>query len=77
MELKREENTKPEEEVLEDRYLEVALRKLNGDFPLPNFGKEEDVFMLYTVFLHACSRLMVAPCIDLFATAAHHNAGCY
>jgi len=58
---------------LEDKYGEVALRKLDGDFPLPKFGKEEDVFMLSTVFLHACSRLMVAPCIDLFATAAHHQ----
>ena len=41
VELKREESPRSEEEVLEDTYGEVALRKLDGDFPLPKFGKEE------------------------------------
>ena len=37
------------------------------------FGREEDVKMLTTVFMYACKTLMVTPCVDLFATAAHNQ----
>ena len=56
-----------------DCYGEVKLERLKGVFPLLPFGKEEDVRMLPTVFMHACKTLMVTPCVDLFATAAHHQ----
>ena len=56
----------------EDNYGEVVLERLPGEVELPVFQELEEVKLKPSVFLLMCKELVVAPCIDLFASHRHH-----
>jgi hypothetical protein len=59
--------------ISEDRFGEVVLKKLERHLPLPAYGAVEDVKMKPEILMRMCQNLLVTPCIDLFASANHHQ----
>ena len=57
----------------EDKYLEVVLERLPGEVDLPLFQELEEVKLKPSIFGLMCKELVVAPCIDLFASYKHHQ----
>jgi hypothetical protein len=57
----------------EDCFGEVLLTKLTEPQPLPSFEAVEVVKMKPEILLRMCRDLLVTPCIDLFASAKHHQ----
>ena len=57
----------------EDKYGEVVLERLPGEVELPLFQELEEVKLKPSVFGLMCKELVVAPCIDLFASNRHHQ----
>ena len=57
----------------EDKYGEVVLERLPGDVELPLFQELEEVKLKPSIFGLMCKELVVAPCIDLFASHRHHQ----
>lgn len=46
---------------------------MKADVPLLEYGTVEDVLVKPEIWLRMCQQLMVTPCIDLFAPAAHRQ----
>ena len=57
----------------EDKYGEVVLERLQREVELPLFQELEEVKLKPSIFGLMCKELMVAPCIDLFASYRHHQ----
>ena len=57
----------------EDKYGEVVLERLLGEVELPLFQELEEVTLKPSIFGLMCKELVVAPCIDLFASYRHHQ----
>ena len=57
----------------EDKYGEVVLERLQGEVDLPLFQELEEVKLKPSIFVLMCKELVVAPCIDLFASYMHHQ----
>ena len=57
----------------EDCFGEVVLAKLPEPQPLPSYETVEEVKMKPEILLRMCRDILVAPCIDLFASAKHHQ----
>ena len=57
----------------EDKYGEVVLERLPGEVELPLFQELEEVKLKPSIFGLMCKELVVAPCIDLFASYRHHQ----
>ena len=57
----------------EDKYGAVVLERLQGEVDLPLFQELEEVKLKPSVFGLMCNELVVAPCIDLFASYRHHQ----
>ena len=57
----------------EDKYGEVVLERLPGEVELPMFQELEEVKLKPSFFGLICKELVVAPCIDLFASHRHHQ----
>ena len=57
----------------EDKYREVVLERLQGEVELPLFQELEEVKLKPSIFVLMCKELVVAPCIDLFASYRHHQ----
>ena len=57
----------------EDNYGEVGLERLTEDVELPMFQELEEVKLKPSIFGLMCKELVVAPCIDLFASHRHHQ----
>ena len=57
----------------EDKYGEVVLERLPGEVELPVFQELEEVKLKPSIFGLMCKKLVVAPCIDLFASYRHHQ----
>jgi len=56
----------------EDKYGEVVLERLQGEVDLPLFQELDEVELKPSIFVLMCKELVVAPCIDLFASYRHH-----
>ena len=56
----------------EDNYGEVVLERLTEEVELPVFQELEEVKLKPSIFVLVCKELVVAPCIDLFASHRHH-----
>ena len=52
----------------EDKYGEVVLERLHEEVELPVFQELEEVKLKPSIFGLMCKKLVVAPCIDLFAS---------
>ena len=52
----------------DDKYVEVVLERLHEDVELPLFQELEEVKLKPSIFGLMCKELVVAPCIDLFAS---------
>ena len=61
----------------EEKYGEVVLERLQGEVELPLFQELEEVKLKPSIFGLMCKELVVAPCIDLFASYMHHQLPCY
>ena len=61
----------------EDKYGEVVLERLQEEVELPVFHELEEVKLKPSIFGLMCKELVVAPCIDLFASYRHHQLPCY
>ena len=61
----------------EDKYGEVVLERLPEEVELPVFQELEEVKLKPSIFGLMCNELVVAPCIDLFASHRHHQLPCY
>ena len=57
----------------EDKYGEVVLERLPGEVELPLFQELEEVKLKPSIFGLMCKELVVAPCIDLFASYRHYQ----
>ena len=57
----------------EDKYGEVVLERLPEEVNLPVFQEVEEVKLKPSIFGLMCNELVVAPCIDLFASHRHHQ----
>ena len=57
----------------EDKYGEVVLERLQEEVELPLFHELEEVKLKPSIFGLMCKELVVAPCIDLFASYRHHQ----
>ena len=57
----------------EDKYGEVVLKRLQVEVELPLFQELEEVKLKPSIFVLMCKELVVAPCIDLFASYRHHQ----
>ena len=57
----------------EHKYGEVVLGRLPGEVELPLFQELEEVKLKPSIFGLVCKELVVAPCIDLFASRRHHQ----
>ena len=57
----------------EDKYGEVVLERLQGEVELPLFQELEEVKLKPSIFVLMCKELVVAPCIDLFASNRLHQ----
>ena len=57
----------------EDKYWEVVLERLQEEVELPLFQELEEVKLKPSIFGLMCKELVVAPCIDLFASRRHHQ----
>ena len=57
----------------EDKYVEVVLERLQEEVELPLFQELEKVKLKPSIFVLMCKELVVAPCIDLFASYRHHQ----
>ena len=57
----------------EDKYGEVVLERLQEEVELPLFQELEEVMLKPSIFGLMCKELVVAPCIDLFASYRHHQ----
>ena len=57
----------------EDKYGEVVLERLQEEVELPVFLELEEVKLMPSIFGLMCKELVVAPCIDLFASHRHHQ----
>ena len=57
----------------EDKYGEVVLERLQEEVELPLFQELEEVKLKPSIFGLMCKELVVAPCIDLFASYRHHQ----
>ena len=71
---RRAESPDPSLHVLrEDKYGEVILERLHEEVELPLFQELEEVKLKPSNFVLMCKELVVAPCIDLFASYRHHQ----
>ena len=59
--------------LCEDKYGEVVLERLQEVVELPLFQELEEVKLKPSIFGLMCKELVVAPCIDLFASNRHHQ----
>ena len=57
----------------EDKYGEVVLERLQEEVELPLFQELDEVKLKPSIFGLMCKELVVAPCIDLFASYRHHQ----
>ena len=57
----------------EDKYVKVVLERLPEEVELPVFQELEEVKLKPSIFGLMCKELVVAPCIDLFASHRHHQ----
>ena len=57
----------------EDKYGEVVLERLQEEVELPLFQELEEVKLRPSIFGLMFNELVVAPCIDLFASYRHHQ----
>ena len=57
----------------EDQSVEVVLERLQEEVELPLFQELEEVKLKPSIFGLMCKELVVAPCIDLFASYRHHQ----
>ena len=57
----------------EDKYVEVVLERLQEEVELPLFQELEEVKLKPSIFGLMCKELVVAQCIDLFASNRHHQ----
>ena len=57
----------------EDKHGEVKLERLQEEVELPLFQELEEVKLKPSIFGLMCKELVVAPCIDLFASYRHHQ----
>ena len=57
----------------EDKYGEVVLKRLVEEVKLHVFQELEEVKLKPSIFGLMCKELVVAPCIDLFASHKHHQ----
>ena len=57
----------------EDKYGEVVMERLQEEVELPLFQELEEVKLKPSIFVLMCKELVVAPCIDLFASYRHHQ----
>ena len=57
----------------EDKYGEVVLERLQKEVELPVFQELEEVKLKPSISGLMCKELVVAPCIDLFASHRHHQ----
>ena len=53
------------------------LERLQGEVELPLFQELEEVKLKPSIFGLMCKELVVAPCIDLFASYRHYQLPCY
>ena len=51
----------------------MVLERLPGEVELPLFQELEEVKLKPSIFVLMCKELVVAPCIDLFASHRHHQ----
>ena len=63
--------------LIEDKYGEVVLERLQEEVELPLFQELEEVKLKPSIFGLMCKELVVAPCIDLFASHRHHQLQSY
>ena len=61
----------------EDKYGEVVLERLPEEVELTVFQELEDVKLKPSIFGLMHKELVVAPCIDYFASHRHHQLPCY
>ena len=67
-------NSDPPLHVLsEDNYGEAVLERLTEELEFPVFQELEEVKLKPSIFVLMCKELVVAPCIDLFASHRHHQ----
>ena len=60
--------------ISEDKYGDVVLERLQEEVELPFFFQElEEVKLKPSIFGLICEKLVVALCIDLFASYRHHQ----
>ena len=59
--------------LLTDRYGEAMLPRLQGESQHPAFDTVEEVKMKPEILKRVCRELLVTPCMDLFASAKHHQ----
>ena len=57
----------------EDKFVEVVLERLQEEVELPLFQELEEVKLKPSNFGLMCKELLVAPCIDLFASYRYHQ----
>ena len=57
----------------EDKYGEVVLERLPEELELPVFHELKEVKLKPSIFGLMCKELVLAPCIDLFASHRHHK----
>ena len=57
----------------EDKYGDVVLERLQEEMELPLFQELEEVKLKPSIFGLMCKELVVAPCIDLFASNRNHQ----
>ena len=57
----------------DDKYGEVVLERLPWEVELPVFQELEEVKLKPTIFRLMCKYLVVAQCIDLFASYRYHQ----
>ena len=57
----------------EDKYGEVVLERLQEEVELQLYHELEEVKLKPSIFGLMCKELVVAPCIDLFASHRHHQ----
>ena len=63
----------PLQVLREDKYGEVVLERLQEEVELPVFQELEEVKLKPSIFGLMCKELVVAPCIDLFASYRRHQ----
>ena len=57
----------------EDKYRKVVLELVPEEVEMPVFHEVEEVKLKPSIFGLMCKELVVAPCIDLFASLRHHQ----